>query len=212
MNQEFLPTTITQETLEKNLITALTRLQGALFDAELLDTNTTLTEELPPEPFLGFAIGAYSFMVSAKCFCEVFVDTPIACLPNAPASLVGLSNLRGVLMPVYQIHSALESKLPKKNTIFCIGKGESAIGLLTDSLPTSFSLSANQRITSTAGNASTATFLKAFIKATYLSNQTEWYLLDGDTFAGQLQATANQEQKFPSRVKSSYEPAYSQDY
>jgi|GEM_PF-683327 len=212
MNQEFLPTTISQETLEKNLIGALNRLQHAVFDTELLDANTKLADELPPEPFLGFVIGSYSFMVSAKCFCEVFVDTPIACLPNAPEYLVGLSNHRGVLVPVYQIHSALNSKLPKKNTIFCLGKGDSAIGLLVDSLPTSFSLSAQQRFASTTGQNGAEAFLQPFITASYLSNQTEWHLLDGNAFAGQIQAMVNQEHKISSRIKNNYESTHSREY
>ena len=103
MSHDFLPTTISQESHEKNLIAALNRLQNTLFDTEFLDANTHLADDLPPEPFFGFVIGDYSFIVSAKCFCEVFVDTPIAALPNSPESLVGLSNLRGVLLPVYKI-------------------------------------------------------------------------------------------------------------
>jgi chemotaxis signal transduction protein len=212
MSQEFLSTTISQETLEKNLIAALNRLQHTVLDTELLGNNTTLADELPPEPFLGFAIGAYSFMVSAKCFCEVVVDTPIACLPNAPEYLVGLTNHRGVLVPVYQIHSALNSKLPKKNTIFCIGKGDSAIGILIDSLPTSFSLSAQQRLTSTASKNGAEAFLQPFVMASYLSNQTEWYLLDGNAFAGQLQTVVSQAHKFSSRKKNNYESARSREY
>jgi len=210
MSKEFLTTTISQGTLEKNLIAALNRLQHAVFDTELMDANTKLAEEAP-EPFLGFVIGAYSFMVSAKCFCEVFVDTPIAALPNAPEHLVGLSNHRGVLVPVYQIHSALSSKLPKKNTIFCIGKGDSAIGILIDNLPTSFSLSAQQRLTNTTINSDAETFLQPFVITRYLSNQTEWYLLDGNTFAGQLQAVVNQTHKLSSRVKNNYERAHSRE-
>lgn len=208
MNQEFLTTTINQETLEKNLIVALSRLQNAVFDAETLGANATLNEE-PPEPFLGFVIGTYSFMVSATCFCEVFVDTPIAALPNSPEHLVGLSNHRGVLVPIYQIHSALNTKLPKKNTVFCIGKGDSAIGILVDSLPTSFSLSAQQRLTSTTITDSAEAFLQPFVTTRYLSDQTEWYLLDGNVFAGQLQAAVNQAHKISSRVKNNYEAARS---
>lgn len=215
MSQEFLQSTIGQEALEKNLIAALTHLQDSAFDAELLDANTKLMDESPPEPFLGFVIGNYSFIVSAKCFCEVVVDTPIAALPNAPDALVGLSNIRGVLVPVYQLHSSLESKLPKKNTIFCIGKGDSAIGVLIDGLPTSFSLSAHQRV-ATAAHAKNKNnkfaFLQNFIEASYSSNYTEWLLLDGNNLASQLQTMANQTQKFSTRTKNKVESAHSREY
>lgn len=209
MNRDFLNTTISQEVLEQNLIDALTRLQNTAFDAEFLDAKNKLIDELPPEPFLGFCIGAYSFIVSAKCFCAIFVDTPVAPVPNAPDCLVGLSNIRGTLVPVYQLHSSLDSEIPKKYTIFCIGKGDSVIGILIDELPVSFSLSAHQRRASIDCNEAV---LQPLIQASYLSNQTIWYLVDGNLFAGQLQAIANhanQSRKSSARAKSSYELAHS---
>ncbi|RYY75089.1 MAG: chemotaxis protein CheW [Gammaproteobacteria bacterium] len=206
MNQEFLHAISDQEALEKNLIAALTRLQTTAFDTELLNANTKREEELPPEPFLGFVIGSHSLIVSATCFCEVFVDTPIASLPNAPDCLVGLSNIRGVLVPVYQLHSALEIKLPKKNTIFCIGKGDAAIGVLIDGLPVSISLSRQQRL---ADASCKAAALVPFIQASYLSNQIDWHLIDGNAFAAQLQSVANQIHKFSARKKNNIEAAHS---
>ena len=209
MNQDSLNTTITREVLEQNLIAALTRLQNIAFDAEFLDAKNKLIDELPPEPFLGFSIGTHSFIVSATCFCAVFVDTPIASVPNAPDCLMGLSNIRGVLVPVYQLHSSLGKELPKKHTIFCIGKGDSAIGILIDGLPVSFSLSAHQRHATLDCKEAV---LQPLIQASYLSNQTKWYLVDGNAVGGQLQVMAdqaNQSRKSSARTTSSYELAHS---
>ncbi|MET0356463.1 MAG: chemotaxis protein CheW [Cellvibrio sp.] len=203
MNEEFLHTAVSQEVLEQNLIAALTRLQKTASDSEFLDSKIKLTDELPPEPFLGFVIGGYSFIVKATCFCEVFVDAPIACVPNSANCFVGLSNIRGVLVPVYQLHASLNSRLPKKTTIFCIGKGDAAVGILIDTLPTSVSLSAQQRRSSVSFD---DILLKSLVKSTYTLNETDWLLLDGNTFAAQLQALANQSHAIPPSHKNT-EPA-----
>ena len=202
MNQEFLSATSSQEVLEKNLIVALTRLQDTAFDTEFLDTKDNLLENLPPEPFLGFVIGSHSFIVHAKYFCEVFADTHVAALPNAPACVVGLSNIRGVLIPVYQLHSFLNTRPPQKITIFCIGKGDSAIGILIDGLPASFSLSHYQR--DIRLNCKEAV-LNPLIQASYTLNDTAWLLIDGNKFAEQLQTLANQILKSPSSTRSMHE-------
>lgn len=194
-----------QSVLEKNLINALTRLQHTAFDNAFLNDKTERVEELPPEPFLGFVIGQYHFIVHATCFCEVFVDTPIAALPNAPECLAGLSNIRGVLMPVFQLHSALNFALPKKVTIFCIGKGDAAIGLLVDALPSSLSLSAHQRKAKIDCKES---LLVPFIKASYFFNQHEWLLVNGNAIAEQLQTFATQSQKSIAATKPINDPVY----
>lgn len=196
---------INQDVLEKNLINALTRLQYTAFDNAFLDDKTKRVEELPPESFLGFVIGQYHFIVQATCFCEVFVDTPIAALPNAPECLAGLSNIRGVLMPVYQLHSALKFSLPKKVTIFCIGKGDAAIGLLIDALPSSLSLSVQQRKTRIDCK---EPLLKPLIKASYFFNQCEWLLVNGQMIAEQLQTIATQSYTSSAAIKTIHDPVY----
>jgi chemotaxis signal transduction protein len=191
-----------RDALEKNLINALTRLQHTAFDTAFLDDKTNRVDELPPESFLGFVIGQYHFIVRATCFCEVFVDTPIAAVPNAPECLAGLSNIRGVLMPIYQLHSGLKLNFPKKMTIFCIGKGEAAIGLLVDELPSSLSLSVSQR---KAQIGCKDALLLPLIKTSYFFNQREWLLVNGQLIAEQLQKLAANSFKFSASVKNAHD-------
>lgn len=196
---------VSQEALEQNLINALTRLQYAEFNNEFLNDKSRQMEELPPEAFFGFAIGQYSFLVPANCFCEVFVDTHIAALPNAPTCLVGLSNIRGVLMPVYQLHAGLKVSQPKKMIIFCVGKGDAAIGILIDELPISLSLSANQRLPQAKA---AHVLLQPLVKAAYFTNDREWLLLNGNKFAEQLKNIAQQTHIFSASLKNTFDTAY----
>jgi chemotaxis signal transduction protein len=197
---------VTQEALEKNLIVALTRLQHTAFEKELLGNSVPLAADAKPESFFGFSIGAYYFMVAASCFCEVLVDTAIASIPNAPSCLVGLSNVRGVLMPIYQLHSALALELPKKSIIFAVGKGDAAVGILIDSLPISLLVSAIQR---QAASKQENPVLQQLISAQYFSGQQHWFVLNGVELGAQLLALANQLHKPHTYLSAGRELAYS---
>lgn len=180
------------ETLELNLIKALGKLQHTIIDQEFLDGDTPVVAEILPEPFFAFYIGQHHFVVNANCFCEVFVDTHIAALPNSPDLLRGLCNLRGVLMPVYQLHQTLGAPTPKKSIIFCIGKGEQAVGLLVDALPISLSLRSTERVLK---DTVAHPILDTLIDAAYFSASKVWNLIDGHTVGEQLRTNALQEQQ-----------------
>lgn len=178
------------EALELNLIKALGKLQHTIIDQEFLDGDKPVVAEVLPEPFFAFHIGQYNFVVNASCFCEVFVDTHIAALPNSPALLRGLCNLRGVLMPVYQLHQSLDAPAPKKSIIFCIGKGDQAVGLLIDALPVSLSLRSTERVLK---DTIAHPVLDSITDAAYFSTNKVWNLIDGQTIGEQLRANALQE-------------------
>lgn len=197
---------LTQEALEKNLIAALTRLQHTAFEKELLGSSVPVAVDAKPETFFGFSIGIYHFMVAASCFCEVLVDTAIASIPNAPSCLVGLSNVRGVLMPIYQLHSALELESPKKLIIFAVGKGDAAFGILIDNLPISLLVSASQR---QAASKQENPVLQQLISSQYFSGQQHWLVLNGIELGAQLLALANQSHKPHSYLSAGRELAYS---
>jgi len=215
MNNDALTTappssSLNQEALAKNLISALTKLQHRAVDKELLDGSVPLAADAKPESFFGFSIGSYHFMVAASCFCEVFVDTAIASIPNAPSCLVGLSNVRGVLIPIYQLHSALELEQPKKVIIFLVGKGEAAVGLLIDSLPISLMASASQRqTTSKQENSVLKQFVQSEIEVSYyFVGQRDWLLLNGIAMGTQLLAVANQPHRSLVALAAAREPAF----
>lgn len=197
---------LTQDALEKNLIAALTKLQHAVFEKELLGSSVPLAADAKPEFFFGFSIGSHHFMVAASCFCEVLVDTAIASIPNAPSCLVGLSNVRGVLMPIYQLHSALELELPKKLIIFAVGKGDAAVGILVDSLPISLQVSASQR---QAASKQENSVLQQLVASQYFFGQQHWLGLNGVELGAQLLALANQSHKPHAYLSAGRELAYS---
>lgn len=136
----------TEEGLQNDLTIALNKLRDRALDGFFLEQPQV--QRQVTEPYFGFSINGEEFVVSARYFCEVFTDIPIASLPNSPSILLGLVNLRGLLLPVYQLHEYLLANSPaagwqktsRKKCVLVIGKGERAIGLLIDALPASLSL------------------------------------------------------------------------
>ena len=177
------------ESLEQTLINALSRLQHANVDKELLTDQERLGPEFIVEQHFGFTIGPHHFVVKASCFCEVFVDIPIAAVPNAPELLLGLCNVRGVLVPVYQLHGEWMLSRPTRTHIFCVGKGEKTIGLLVDGLPVSLSLSARDGVLDDTLEADST--LAVLVEKTFLARQMTHMRLDGEALGGQLLALAN---------------------
>jgi len=182
-----------ENALELNLINALGKLQHLALDKEFLSNKENIAPESILEQYFAFGIGQYNFVVHASFFCAVFIETPIAAVPNSPEILVGLSNIRGALTPIYQLYTLFECPQPKKQFIFSIGKGDKAIGLLIDALPISLSLRAQDQI----GNETppeNAT-LRALVKHFYFSENKLWYLLNGENLGLQLVGIAAQDKK-----------------
>lgn len=177
------------QTLESTLISALNKLQYADFDKEFLREKDQLDPDLIAEQHFAFSIGRHQFVVQANCFCEVFVDIPIAPVPNSPSLLKGLCNVRSVLVPVFQLHARLGYSPPAKSYVFCVGRGEKTIGLAIDELPVSIGLSARELVAEDSRPDDES--LNALIKQTYLSRQVLRYLLDGNSLGEQLVAMAN---------------------
>ena len=176
---------------QHNLINALSKLQHRGLEKILGGQESAVTEE-PTETYFSFPIGPYHFVVNAGCFCEVFVDVAVAALPNSPYCLRGLCNLRGLLLPVYQLHGFLGQLPAKKPAIFCIGKGEKAVGLLIDALPTSMSFRrSGQKAEPTANK-----LLDEISSAQFFSAGKAWHLLDGNRIGEQLFLLAATEQQY----------------
>lgn len=178
-----------EDSHEIKLIQALNRLRYSLVDQEFSGVSANTQIEVKKEQHFAFSIGQFHFVVRADSFCAVFADVLIASMPNAPASLFGLSNIRGTLTPVYQLYSSLNEVFPNKLFVFCIGKGEKAIGLLIDALPASLALHTDELLPN--DESVVAQLSEGF----YWADNKKWHLINGETIASTLLAFANKELK-----------------
>jgi len=91
----------------------------------------------------GFRIGNLNFLVNQFSMCEVVKKPVIYSIPNTPSWIQGLINLRGILVPVFNIkkHLGQETEDNNKNeTLIVLDKGERAFATFIETLPDSMNL------------------------------------------------------------------------
>jgi len=132
--------------------------------AELLSPTVALTryfvtpdqEQGLPEPAdgtarvqrYGFRIGACRFVHDLSLAVELIELPRCYDLPNSSAWFTGLVNLRGNLVPVFDLNSLLgvTSPVGKRQMLLVIGSGERVAGLVIDGTPDHISIDAGSRI------------------------------------------------------------------
>lgn len=86
----------------------------------------------------GFRIGELRFLLRPLEKVEVIEPVPTCPIPNTPRWFVGMINLRGNLLPVFDIKQLLGADNPEPaKWIMVFGRGSRAAGLLADTLPAS---------------------------------------------------------------------------
>lgn len=87
----------------------------------------------------GFRVDALGLLVEPGAGSEVMLIPRIAPLPGAPPGLLGLINLRGTLVPLYDLRSLLDLGSRPSATeplALVFGQGEDAVGIIIDGYPT----------------------------------------------------------------------------
>lgn len=88
----------------------------------------------------GFEIGGYHLMVQQGTFCELLASFRVSPLPNAPDYLLGLTNLRGNLLPIYQLEGLLGLAQCAPNYALLIGDALTSAAIAISSKPQQFDL------------------------------------------------------------------------
>lgn len=85
----------------------------------------------------GFRIGSLGLLVPPRTLSEVIAMTPIVSIPNGPAWLLGMINLRSHLVPVFDLLMMcdLPSAEDEGRWILVLDKGERAVGMVVAEYP-----------------------------------------------------------------------------
>ena len=85
----------------------------------------------------GYRIGEFGFLIGKNSISEVVEDQKVFNMPLADRVLRGLINLRGNLVPVFDIEPLLthQSRATSRNIILIIGEAGQEVGLTVDELP-----------------------------------------------------------------------------
>jgi len=86
----------------------------------------------------GFRVGGMGFLTGPQVGCEAMALQPVSPIPNSMPWLHGVMNLRGALVPIFDLRLALGLTGPERNTqsaILVFDKGPLAAGVLTEGYP-----------------------------------------------------------------------------
>ena len=85
----------------------------------------------------GFHIGDLGLLIPKNMISEVAEKLPFCELPNTSMILYGMANLRGNIIPIFDLYElfGLDSINKASHKILIIGRGEDAVALLINDLP-----------------------------------------------------------------------------
>ena len=84
----------------------------------------------------GFRIGQLRLLIQRGTLSEVVIQTPIYPMPNVPRWFTGVMNLRGNLIPIFDLHDLLKTGEPgQPRTILVLDQGIDGVGVPIDGLP-----------------------------------------------------------------------------
>jgi twitching motility protein PilI len=106
---------------------------------EGFDINTTPADDWRVR--FGFQIGNVHLLIRSESVSEVLEKGPVYPIPNTPTWLLGLMNLRGNLVPVFDLHQLLETGNDgrRKQMLLVLDKGVKAGAIIIDGLPQALS-------------------------------------------------------------------------
>ena len=90
---------------------------------------------------ISFEIGGQEFCIDIRAVREIRGWTPATPLPNAPSSVLGVINLRGMIMPVIDLRNRLglgATEPTARHVIVVINHAQRTFGLLVDGVQESF--------------------------------------------------------------------------
>lgn len=149
---------------------ALTRFQGS--DVSYLNLDIASSSKKRVRRF-GFVIENIGFLIQDNAVCEVVIDFKLFAIPNTSSWMRGWVNIRGNLVPVYDVSELLgfDDEIKRYNKLLIIDKGVDAIGVLIDKLPQSYDVSeweTSSDLNELPGG------LNDFASQSYYSNNITW--------------------------------------
>jgi len=87
----------------------------------------------------GYSIGYFNFVLEKKLVSEIIIEPTIYPIPNGPDWLKGMINIRGNILPVFDLTQMLTTRLKSSlgHYVLVVDEGSQALALLIDALPKS---------------------------------------------------------------------------
>lgn len=137
-------------------------------------------EEKAQQRRYGFRLGGVGLLIAPQAGSEAISMPAIAPIPNSVPWLRGMLNLRGALVPVFDL--ALVLGLPRQAyreqpAVLIFGKGAQAVGVITDGHPKQL-----PGLSRVAQLPELPTALKGHVAAAYTHDEDLWFEFDHEAF------------------------------
>lgn len=129
----------------------------------------------------GIRVGDIGLLIPVGMHSELVEDAKIYPLPTAPRWFLGLINLRGTLVPIFDLKTLFQMESPdtEQSKLLVFNGGEQAVGFFIDGLPET--LHTTQRI---AQFPLLPVVLREHAQVEYVQNGRIWVEFDFDGFFG----------------------------
>jgi len=127
----------------------------------------------------GFYTGNVGLIADLDKGSEIITEFKLCAIPNTPPWFSGVINLRGNLVPVFNLAILFkaETGLSKKKYLIVIGEGDQAAGVLIDKLPT---ILRSADISSEMPTLPAA--LSSHVHTAYIQDKDIWLEFDAESF------------------------------
>ena len=131
----------------------------------------------------GFSLSQLHLLIKPGTHSEVAMQTNICSIPNVPSWFLGVINLRGNVIPVFDVHRLLQmdNRRRERQTVLLLDQGSDTVALSIDGLPQSVVLDHKLRDMPPLPEV-----LEAHIPAAYAKENTIWLDFDHQSFFTQL--------------------------
>jgi purine-binding chemotaxis protein CheW len=131
-----------------------------------------------------FRIGQVRLLAPFDVSSELTEMPTVYPLPRMPANLLGLVNLHGRILPLFDLAALFETEhMPReKRMLLVIGHGNDAAGIVIDGLPRRMVFLPESRVVAPALPAAAA----RAVRASYLAGNDAWYEFDYALLLDQL--------------------------
>ena len=148
---------------------ALNRFQKP--DASLLGLDLSHNDYQLPR--YGFIVNGTGFMISSEILSEVVKNYTVYPLPNTQPWLKGLVNLRGNLVPVYDLSMllGLTDDPMEQGSLLVLDKGQDSVGILIEGLPLPCDIDS---LSETRQKPELPAGLSDFVTDAYLADDVTW--------------------------------------
>jgi len=128
----------------------------------------------------GFHIGSMGLLIAPRVGSEAIPMSPIAAIPNSPPWLKGMLNLRGALVPVFDLTLVLGMsghEYREQQVVLVFDKGPKAVGIVVDGYPKQL-----LGLSRVAQLPELPTSLKGYVAAAYTHDGDLWLEFDHEEF------------------------------